>query len=93
VFRYSRLYLVDRPDQSLEAINADGAVPLIEGDYEFGWSFVNGKPSARRSRRPEEPSEFRFLRAAPTFRPEFESGTTAATTTRRGSSFCATPGP
>ena len=75
VFRYSRLYFADRPGQSLAAINADRWVPLVEGDYEFGWSFVNGAPIARRSKPVGEPPGFRYLRASPTFRPEFESGT------------------
>jgi hypothetical protein len=75
VFRYSRLFFADRPKQSLDAINADRVVPLVQGDYEFSWSFVNGKPIARRSKTPEEPPGFQYLRASPTFRPEFESGT------------------
>jgi len=75
VFRYSRLYFADRPGQSLAAINADRWVPLVEGDYEFGWSFVNGAPIARRCAPVGEPPGFQYLRASPTFRPEFESGT------------------
>ena len=74
VFRYSRLFFADRPGQSLEAINADRAVPLVEGDYEFSWSYVDGKPIARRSKPPGDPPGFQYLRASPTFRPEFESG-------------------
>jgi len=31
VFRYSRLFFEDRPDQSLEKLNAGRAVPLMEG--------------------------------------------------------------
>jgi hypothetical protein len=75
VFRYSRLYFTDRPSESLAAINADRAVPLVEGDYEFSWSYVNGAPIARRSKPPEEPLGFKYLRASPTFRPELEAGT------------------
>jgi len=74
VFRYSRLYFEDRPGETLAAINADRLVPLEEGDYEFGWSFVNGEPIAKRQALPEEPLAYRFLRDSPTFRPEFESG-------------------
>ena len=74
VFRYSRLYFADRPGQSLKAINEDRMVPLVEGDYEFSWSYVDGAPIARRSKPPEEPPGFQYLRASPTFRPEFESG-------------------
>jgi hypothetical protein len=75
VFRYSHLYFIDRPKQSLEAINADRMVPLIEGDYEFSWSYVDGEPIAMRRKPPEEPPGFQYLRASPTFLPEFESGT------------------
>jgi hypothetical protein len=74
VFRYSHLYFEDRPGETLEAVNADRLVPLVEGDYEFGWSFVNGEPIAKRTKVPEEPLAFRFLWDSPTFRPEFESG-------------------
>jgi hypothetical protein len=74
VFRYSRLYFADRPSQSLKAINADRVVPLVEGDYEFSWSYVEGAPIAKRSKPPEEPPGFQYLRASTTFRPEFESG-------------------
>jgi len=74
VFRYSRLYFTDRPSESLAAINTGREVPLVEGDYEFSWSYVNGAPIARSSRPPEEPLGFKYLRASPTFRPEFESG-------------------
>jgi len=75
VFRYSPLYFAARPDESLETINADRIVPLVEGDYEFSWSFVNGEPIAKRSKPLEEPLAYRYLRASPTFGPEFESGT------------------
>ena len=74
VFRYSRTFFADRPNQSLAAINADRVVPLVEGDYEFSWSYVDGEPIARRTKPPEEPPGFQYLRASPTFRPEFESG-------------------
>ena len=74
VFRYSALYFADRRDESLEAINADRVVPLVEGDYEFSWSYVNGEPIAKRRTPPEEPLGFRYLRDSPTFWPEFESG-------------------
>ena len=43
-FRYSKLYFADRPAESLAAINRDRAVPLVEGDYDFSWSYVDGKP-------------------------------------------------
>ena len=39
-FRYSRLYFADRPAESLAAINKGRAVPLVEGDYDFAWSYV-----------------------------------------------------
>lgn len=74
VFRYSALYFADRRDESLDAINTDRAVPLVEGDYEFSWSYVDGEPIAKRRKPPEEPLGFRYLRASPTFRPELESG-------------------
>jgi hypothetical protein len=47
VFRYSRLYFEARPGQSLERINANRQVPLVEGDYEFSWSYDDGEPIAR----------------------------------------------
>jgi hypothetical protein len=75
VFRYSRLFFADRPGESLGAINGDRFVPLVEGDYEFSWSYVDGKPIAKRSRPPGEPLAFRYLRGSSTFRPEFEAGT------------------
>ena len=74
VFRYSALYFADRRDESLEAINADRLVPLVEGDYEFGWSYLDGEPIAKRRKPPEEPLGFRYLRDSKTFWPEFESG-------------------
>ncbi len=74
VFRYSRLYFADRRDESLEAINADRVVPLVEGDYEFSWSYVNGESIAKHRKPPEEPLGFRYLRASPTFRFELQSG-------------------
>jgi hypothetical protein len=49
-------------------------VLVVEGDYEFSWSYVNGAPIARRSKPPEEPLGFKYPRASPTFRPELESG-------------------
>jgi hypothetical protein len=73
-FRYSRLYFADRPAESLAAVNADRVVPLVEGDYDFSWSFVGGQPIARRTGPAGDPPFIRFLRASPTFRPEFDSG-------------------
>jgi len=75
VFRYSDLFFKDRPDQSLEKLNAGRRVPLVVGDYEFSWSFAGGEPIAKRAEPPAEPPGFQFLRASPTFAPEFESGT------------------
>ena len=74
VFRYSRLYFAARPRQSLDSINARRVVPLVEGDYEFGASFQDGRPVARLLRPLTEPPGFRELRASPTFGPEFASG-------------------
>jgi hypothetical protein len=75
VFRYSELFFKDRPDQSLEKLNAGRRVPLVVGDYEFSWSFAGGEPIAKRAEPPAEPAGFQFLRASPTFAPEFEAGT------------------
>jgi hypothetical protein len=74
-FRYSRLYFADRPSESLEAINMGRAVPLVEGDYDFAWSYVDGKPIARRSGPDGEPPMVKFLRLSPTFRGEYDAGT------------------
>jgi hypothetical protein len=74
-FRYSRLYFADRPSESLEAINRGRAVPLVEGDYDFAWSYVDGKPIARRSSSEGEPPMVKFLRLSPTFREEYDAGT------------------
>jgi hypothetical protein len=74
-FRYSRLYFADRPSESLEAINRGRAVPLVEGDYDFAWSYVDGKPIARRSAPEGEPPMVKFLRLSPTFRAEYDAGT------------------
>lgn len=77
-FRYSRLYFEDRPNESLDAINRGRAVPLVEGDYDFAWSYVDGKPIARRaSPTGEDPPMVKFLRLSPTFRAEFDAGTYA----------------
>ncbi len=75
-FRYSRLYFEDRPNESLEAINRGRAVPLVEGDYDFAWSYVDGKPIARRTiPADEDPPMVKFLRISPTFREEYDAGT------------------
>jgi len=74
-FRYSRLYFADRPGESLEAINEGRAVPLVEGDYDFAWSYVDGTPIARRSGPVGEPPMVKFLRLSPTFRAEYDAGT------------------
>jgi hypothetical protein len=74
-FRYSRLYFADRPDESLAAINEGRAVPLVEGDYDFAWSYVDGRPIARRSGPEGEPPFVKFLRQSPTFRDEYDAGT------------------
>ena len=74
-FRYSRLYFADRPSESLAAINQGRAVPLVEGDYDFAWSYVDGKPIARRSGPEGEPPMVKFLRLSPTFREEYDTGT------------------
>lgn len=76
-FRYSRLYFADRPSESLAAINRGRAVPLVEGDYDFAWSYVDGKPIARRSGPEGEPPMVKFLRLSPTFRAEYDAGTYA----------------
>ena len=67
-FRYSRLYLAEREGESLEAINRDRAVPLVEGDYDFAWSYVDGKPIARRSGQEGEPPMVKCLRMSRTIR-------------------------
>jgi hypothetical protein len=74
-FRYSRLYFAERKGESLEAINNGRAVPLVEGDYDFAWSYVDGKPIARRSGPEGEPPMVKFLRISPTFRTEYDGGT------------------
>jgi len=74
-FRYSRLYFADRPSESLAAINQGRAVPLVEGDYDFAWSYVDGKPIARRSGPAGEPPMVKFLRISPTFQAEYDAGT------------------
>ena len=74
-FRYSRLYFADRPSESLETINTGRAVPLVEGDFDFAWSYVDGKPIARRSGPEGEPPTVKFLRISPTFREEYDAGT------------------
>ncbi len=74
-FRYSPLYFADRPSESLAAINRGRAVPLVEGDYDFAWSYVGGKPIARRSGPEGEPPMVKFLRLSPTFRAEYDAGT------------------
>jgi hypothetical protein len=74
-FRYSRLYFADRPSESLETINKGRAVPLVEGDFDFAWSYVDGKPIARRSGPEGEPPTVKFLRISPTFREEYDAGT------------------
>ena len=73
-FRYSRLYFADRPTESLETINKGRAVPLVEGDFDFAWSYVDGKPIARRSGPEGEPPTVKFLRISPTFREEYDAG-------------------
>jgi len=74
-FRYSRLYFAERKGESLQAINRGRAVPLVEGDYDFAWSYVDGKPIARRSGPDGEPPMVKFLRISPTFREEYDTGT------------------
>jgi len=74
-FRYSRLYFAERKGESLEAINKGRAVPLVEGDYDFAWSYLDGKPIARRSGPEGEPPMVKFLRISPTFRAEYDAGT------------------
>lgn len=76
-FRYSRLYFEDRPDESLADINKGRAVPLVEGDYDFSWSYVNGRPIARIAGPEREPPIVKFMRLSPTFRAEFDAGTYA----------------
>lgn len=76
-FRYSRLYFEDRPDESLAGINKDRAVPLVEGDYDFSWSYVDGRPIARLTGPEREPPIVKFMRLSPTFREEFDAGTYA----------------
>ena len=34
------------PGESLATINSDRVVPLVEGDYDFSWSYVDGQPIA-----------------------------------------------
>ena len=77
VFRYSQLYFADRPDESLAAINEGREIPLVEGDYDFAWSYVNGRPIARRTGPAGDPPMVKFLRASPTFREEYDAGTFA----------------
>jgi len=74
-FRYSRLYFTERPAESLATINRGRAVPLVEGDYDFAWSYVEGRPIARRSGPEGEPPFVKFLRLSPTFRAEYDAGT------------------
>jgi len=74
-FRYSRLYFTENPAESLAAINRGRAVPLVEGDYDFAWSYVDGRPIARRSGPEGEPPFVKFLRLSPTFRDEYDAGT------------------
>lgn len=74
-FRYSRRYFTENPAESLAAINRGRAVPLVEGDYEFAWSYVAGRPIARRSGPEGEPPFVKFLRLSPTFRDEYDAGT------------------
>ena len=74
-FRYSRLYFADRPSESLASINQGRAVPLVEGDYDFAWSYADGRPIARRSGPPGEPPMVKFLRLSPTFRAEYDAST------------------
>jgi hypothetical protein len=74
-FRYSRLYFAERKDESLAAINKGRAVQLLEGDYDFAWSYVDGKPIARRDGPVEDPPMVKFLRMSPTFRAEYDAGT------------------
>ena len=74
-FRYSKLYFAERPSESLAAINQGRAVPLVEGDYDFAWSYVDDKPIARRSGPEGEPPMVKFLRLSPTFREEYDAAT------------------
>ncbi len=76
-FRYSRLYFADRPAESLAKINEGRAVPLVEGDYDFAWSYVDGKPIDSRQGPEGEPPMVKFLRLSPTFRKEYDAGTYA----------------
>ena len=76
-FRLSRLYFEDRPDESLAEINRERVVPLVEGDYDFSWSYVDGRPIARLTGPPREPPIVKFMRLSPTFREEFDAGTYA----------------
>jgi hypothetical protein len=73
--RYSRLYFAERKDESFAAINRGRAVSLVEGDYDFAWSYVDGKPIARRDVPVEDPPMLKFLRLSPTFRAEYDAGT------------------
>ena len=52
-------------------------VPRVEGNYDFSWSYVDGNPLARRTGPGRKPPIVKFMRQSPTFRAEFDAGTSA----------------
>jgi len=91
-FRYSRLYFADRRASPWRpSTRARGAAR--GSDYDFAWSYVDGKPIARRSGPEGEPPMVKFLRLSPTFREEYDAATYSGYYQPRTSSCSATPAP
>jgi len=80
---FSREQLIADTRQLADILESSHPDPCINGEGRIAfhrrlhrvWSFVNGAPIAKRGKPVSEPPGFQYLRASPTFRPEFESGT------------------
>ena len=79
VFRYSRLYFADRPSQSLEAINADRMVPLVEGTTSSAGPTWTVRPSPGAANRRRNRPDFGICAHLPPFVLNSNRASTAAT--------------
>jgi hypothetical protein len=77
--RYSHLYFEGCENQSIEGLNAERTVPLVEGDYCFDDDFTNDEEKVRNLLQESEVPAFldRWINRSATFYSEFQSGTYA----------------
>ena len=73
--RFSNLYFQSRSNVTLESINQDRAVPLLEGEYDFRWDFTDDVERFQELSSSGASAFYQeWFRRTTTFHAEYESG-------------------